>query len=203
MVIYPLTTVLHDTSEQLGLDLDSFALGQYYYNTRLTNVFKEPASIAAELLGINSTGRVTAAQKVLIREGFLLKNGRDLNMTDKWRTAILMQQAGQKVEPKAATLAKIFLTTLDNEIQKAKVKGAPKANPNNKISLKAATVKMENIIRVLPDVDEMAVKIVATWAVSDWGKKPDMVGNIRASTLLRNGDRFLRYWDIAQSYFAK
>jgi hypothetical protein len=126
-----------------------------------------------------------------------------MNMTDKWRLAILIQQSGQKVQPKAAELARVFLTTLDEEIKKNNIKGAPKANPKNKVSLKAAKVRMESIIRVHPNVDEMAVKIVAAWACAKWGKDPNMAGNIRTSTLLRNGNQFLKYWDNAQSYFAK
>ena len=202
MVIYPLTTVLHDIREQLGLDLDSFTLGQYYFDTRLINTFQEPASVASQVLGINSTGRVTKAQQLLIREGFLQKNGKDMNMTDKWRLSILIQQSGQKVAPKATDLALVFLTALDQELKKAKITNAPKPNPNNKISLKAAKLRLDAIIRVHPTVNETAVQMVAAWAVAAWGKRPEMVVNIRTSTLLRSPSQFLRYLDNAQSYFS-
>lgn len=202
MVIYPLSTVLHDTREKLGLLALDYILGEYYSFRSALGPFKEPAGVTADLLGFSSSNAVTKSQNILIREGFLDKKGDELFMNESWNFAVRLAQAGQKVQSKASELAKVFLETLAKEISENKITGALKPNPNNKVSLKATKLKIDNIIRVYPEVDEMALRITCAYIVETWGKKPEMVPYIRAATLLRSAKQFYKYYDAAQTYYS-
>jgi hypothetical protein len=200
MAIYKLSAILHDIRETTGLMLTDYALAEYYAFRSLGGPFKEPKDVTANLLGMTST-QVSKSQKTLIREGYLEVKNNELFVGNKWNQTVRIAQAGQPVNPKAKELAKEFLVFLLKELNDANVKGAPRPNPNNKVTLKACQVRIDAILRQMPSLSATDLKMVAAWAVDYWGKKPDLVEYIRYETLLRSHKSFLDKLAKANTHF--